>query len=176
MTNAPTPRKNAKKPKQPAGLRGTPKGQGVVVTANGGRIGNPRHIVTEDMRLQVQTLAKVTSQEHAAASLKISVDTLQRYYAKEWEAGLAEAIAAIGAKLLNKAMGGNLTAMIFFLRTRGKGAYSTRVEHTGIDGSALRTFDFSQLSEEDVLLFDAMCRRTIGIGPNDDIPAEFLPD
>lgn len=121
--------------------RGTPPGAGTVVTVTGGRIGNPKFEPTDEQRIQVRTLAKVCSQAAIAELVGLSEDTIQRHFAKEWAAGKAEAVSTIGAKLLKKAMDGNLTAMIFYLRTQGK--WNTRLEVTGVDGGPIRTYDLS---------------------------------
>lgn len=128
---------------RPDDARGTPPGKGTMPGGHGGRIGNPPHVPTDELRLQVKTLAKVTSKEAIAATIGVSVATLHRHYRAELDDGLNEAVATVGAKLLGKALEGNLTAMIFFLKTRGKGAYSQRIEHTGADGGPLRHVDLS---------------------------------
>jgi hypothetical protein len=124
--------------------RGTPPGAGTVVPAQGGRIGNPSHVRDEAKAAEIRTLAKVASQELAAEAVGISVDTLQRYYLADFNAGKREAVMAVGGKLLAKAMNGDRTCMIFYLRTQGK--WSTRVELTGVDGGPIRTFDLSRFS------------------------------
>jgi hypothetical protein len=136
------------RPEGPARVdrRGTPPGAGTVVSPTGGRIGNPPFQATEEQRIQVRTLAKVCSQEMIATQLGISTDTLQRHFRRELDMGKAEAVSTIGAGLLKKAMDGNLTAMIFYLRTQGK--WNTRVEHTGVDGGPIRTYDLSGFSLE----------------------------
>lgn len=77
------------------------------------------------------------SQPMIAASFNppISTDTLQRHYRAELDAGKREAVAAVGAKLLSKALAGNLTAMIFYLRTQG--GWAVRHEIGGPDGQPL---------------------------------------
>lgn len=152
--------------------RGTPPGAGTVTPAQGGRIGNPPFEATEEQRVQVRTLAKVCSQPMIAEIIGVSTDTLQRHFRKELTIGKAEAVSTIGAKLLQKAMDGNLTAMIFFLRTQGK--WNTRIEHVGADGGPIRTFDLSGYSTEQkrllLPLLDAMLSQHGGLpdeeGPN----------
>lgn len=128
--------------------RGTPRGSGVLdgksVGGNGGRIGNPAHVRDDAKAAEIRTLAKVASQELCAEAVGISVDTLQRYYLADFNAGKREAIMAVGGKLLQKAMNGDRTCMIFYLRTQGK--WSTRVEVTGADGGPVRTFDLTRFS------------------------------
>jgi hypothetical protein len=57
-----------------------------------------------------QTLAKL---------LQLSVNTLKKYYAEELELGLARANAVVGGTLFAEAKKGNITAAIFWMKTRG---------------------------------------------------------
>lgn len=127
--------------------RGTPAGAGTITPAHGGRIGNPPFEPTDEQRIQVRTLAKVVSQEMICRITGLKKDTLNRHFRHELDIGKAEAVSTIGAALLQKAMAGNLTAMIFYLRTQGK--WNTRVEHVGADGGPIRTYDLSPFSLDD---------------------------
>lgn len=127
--------------------RGTPPGKGTITPAHGGRIGNPPFEPTEEQRLQVRTLAKVCSIPMITQVTGLKKDVLHKYFQRDLDLGKAEAVATIGAKLLEKAMGGNLTAMIFFLRTQGK--WNTRVELANPDGTPLmRPYDLSGIPIE----------------------------
>jgi hypothetical protein len=59
-------------------------------------------------------------QEHIARVLLIGHSTLQRHYADEMELGLSRANGSVAGKLFREAMGGNVTAMIFWLKTRAR--------------------------------------------------------
>ena len=135
-----------------------------------GQIGNPPHVVTEEMRIQVRTLAKVTSQEMAATQLRIGISTLRRHYQAEWDEGLAEAIATVGGMVLQRALKGDKTAQMFFLNTRGKQAYSRRIEHTGKDGNAIETVDLSRMTPDQLDDYERLCRASLGLGPDDELP------
>lgn len=137
--------------------RGCPPGRGVAAGVPGtrhyaGRIGNPPFIPTAEQRQNVRLYAKVMSHEMIAASFEppISIDTLKRHFRRELDEGKREAVAAVGGKLLARAMAGNMTAMIFYLRTQGK--WNTRIEHTGPDGGPIQHIDISaklrELSDE----------------------------
>lgn len=108
--------------------RGTPPGAGTHVPAQGGRIGNPPHEPTPATREQVRLYAKIASQETIAAVMGVSVDTLQRHYREELDVGQAEAIVTVGGKLLDKCLKGDGPSIRFYLATRGKGAYSRKIE------------------------------------------------
>jgi hypothetical protein len=151
---------------------GAPRGKASFVPDHGcGQIGNPPHIPTDAMRLQVRTLAKVVTQRMAAISLGISENTLKKYYAEEWDAGSVEVIATVGGMLLKRALDGDPTAQMFILNTRGKEAYSRRTEVTGKDGGAIETIDLSKMTPEQLDDYERLCRATLGIGPDDEIPS-----
>lgn len=114
---------------------GCPPGEGQITPPHGGRIGNPPYVPTDQDRANVRAWAKVTSTEVIAAKLGISVRSLHNHFKEELRDGKFEAVAAVGGKLLAAALKGNLTAMIFYLRTQGK--WNTRVEHTGADGGPI---------------------------------------
>jgi hypothetical protein len=100
-------------------------------------------VPTPELRDRVKTYAKVMSQDMIAASFDppISTDTLQRHYRAELDAGKREAIAAVGGRLLAKAMAGNLTAMIFYLRTQG--GWAAKHEISGPGGQPLKVIDLT---------------------------------
>ena len=83
--------------------------------------GRKPHEPTEAMRKTVSLHATVGSrQETIAEVLGISVDTLQRYYRSELDTSREKANAQVGGALYNKAIGGDTTAMIFWLKTRAR--------------------------------------------------------
>lgn len=67
----------------------------------------------------------------------ISLGTLTKYFSRELEAGKPEAIAKVSSKLFQKALDGDLTAMIFWLKTQARWKETTVHEHTGADGEPL---------------------------------------
>jgi hypothetical protein len=67
----------------------------------------------------------------------ISEGTLTRYFRKELDAGLPEAIAKMSSKLFQKGIDGDITAMIFWLKTRARWKETTVHEMTGADGEPL---------------------------------------
>lgn len=143
-------------------------GQGSITPEHGGRIGNPPYEPTDEDRLNVRVWAKIASQELIANQLGIGVKTLRQHFRKELDAGKFEAVATVGGKLLQKALGGNLTAMIFYLRTQGK--WNTRIEHTGADGGPIETrqVDLSEaldgITEEQLAAIEPILERLIAAG------------
>jgi hypothetical protein len=81
--------------------------------------GKPPHEPTKASRDAVRLYAAMgTTQEDIARLLKIDGKTLIKYYREELDLGLVAANAQIGGALFKKAMGGDTTAMIFWLKTR----------------------------------------------------------
>lgn len=86
---------------------------------NGG--GWPAHEPTEDLREKVRMWAAVgTTQEVIASELKISVDTLAKYYRDELDEATNRGVANVASTLYAKAIAGDVTSMIFYLKTRGR--------------------------------------------------------
>lgn len=106
---------------------------------HGGRIGQPAYQPTAEDRANVRAWVKITNADTIAAKLGISRDTLDKYFKDELAEGRFEAVAAVGGKLLEKALRGDKTSMIFYLRTQGK--WNTRIEHTGPNGGPITMFD-----------------------------------
>lgn len=83
--------------------------------------GNQPYEATDEARTKVRLWAAVgTTQEVIASELGISVDTLARYYRAELDEASARGVANVAANLYNKAMSGDVTSMIFYLKTRGR--------------------------------------------------------
>ena len=83
--------------------------------------GRPAHQPTDATRQTVSLHATVgTKQDVIAEILGISVDSLQRHYRAELDTSREKANASVGGALFKKAMGGDTTAMIFWLKTRAR--------------------------------------------------------
>ena len=81
------------------------------------------HKPTDKTRAEVGALVSFgnTLRKEIALHLNISVDTLAKYYREELDNSVVRANAKVAAKLFRKATeGDDLTAMIFWLKTRGK--------------------------------------------------------
>lgn len=79
------------------------------------------HVPTDNQRSQVSALVSFgNTQEEIATYLRISIDTLQRRYQKELASGLIEANAKIASTLFKAAEGGDVKAMMFWLKTRAR--------------------------------------------------------
>ena len=80
------------------------------------------HLPDTKTRAEVGALVSFgNTQEQIAEHLGISVDTLNRHYREEIDNSVVRANAKVAAKLFRKATDGDdLSAMIFWLKTRGK--------------------------------------------------------
>lgn len=81
--------------------------------------GRPKYAPTPQDRQRVKSLAAAgMAQDKIALSLGISKNTLTANFREELDLGLAEANAAVASALFKNATGGNVTAQIFWLKTR----------------------------------------------------------
>lgn len=96
----------------------------------------PAITLTTPQRAEVETLAAVLTAQQMAdyfglgrttffALLERDPDVAERY-----KRGKARAIGSIAQSLIAKARGGNVTAMIFYLKTQGGWRETAAVEHT----------------------------------------------
>ncbi len=93
---------------------------------------------------QVESLAaNGLTQEQIAAALGISESTLTKRkkentdFADAIKRGKAKGIALVTNKLMESIKGGNMTAMIFFLKTQAGWKETNIQEHTGANGKDL---------------------------------------
>lgn len=137
---------------------------------HGGSIGNPPFVPTDQQRADVRAWAKIADENTIARQLGISRSTLVKYFAPELQSGRFEAVAAIGGKLIQKAMAGNIPSMIFYLRTQGK--WNTRVEVTGADGGPVQHIDLAKFlegkSEAELAILEPLIEQLIAAGNPDE--------
>ena len=76
--------------------------------------------------------------EDIAKRLKISADTLVKYYQDELDEGRIDANSAIAGSLFAQAKKGNTAAAIFWLKTRARWKETQVNEVTGADGGDIR--------------------------------------
>lgn len=73
----------------------------------------------------------------------ISVVTLRKYFGEAIKTATADAVRQVSNKLLAKALDGDTTCMIFFLKTRGRWRETDRLEITGADGGPVEYVDLT---------------------------------
>ncbi len=99
--------------------------------------GNPKFEATDEQRRQVEMLSGFgLPQEQIASLVKCSVDTLNRHFRKELDDGVAKANSRVSQFLYQQATK-NLTAAIFWAKTRMRWRETDRLEVTGKDGEEL---------------------------------------
>ena len=107
---------------------------------------------------QVESLAaNGLTQEQIAAALGISERTLRSRkgeiadFADAIKRGKAKGIALVTNKLMESIKGGNMTGMIFLLKTQAGWKETNVQEHTGKDGTALQApvFSFQPVKPKD---------------------------
>lgn len=87
--------------------------------------GRPMIVLTDDQRKQVELLAPYMTTEQIAASLKIAKPTFFALLERDEEVselykkGKADKIGNVASSLVGKALDGDTTAAIFFLKTQG---------------------------------------------------------
>lgn len=100
---------------------------------------------TDTQRVLVKQLAAFGIPQRAICSLvgtmakanPLDPATLRKHFAHELDMGLSEAITKVAGLLLKSAIEGNVTAQIFFLKTRGGWRETNRLEVSDQDGNPL---------------------------------------
>ena len=135
--SGPAPRKRAAKP-EPA----EPK-----------KAGRPAKTLTYDQEVQLEALASMLSVPQIADHFGMSRSLLFKIMAEDpdirsrYDMGRAKAVEAVAGKLLEKARGGDLAAMIFYLKTQAGWREVNRMEVSGPEGGPVQTLDVSKLSD-----------------------------
>lgn len=159
--------------------RGTPPGQGTIVPAHGGRIGNPSFEPTDEQRQQARELAKVfppQGERFIARLMGIDRMTLRKYFGDDLELGRAQMLAAVGSQLILGALNaGNPTAkgdrdLQKFVMAR-LGGWSNKTDMAirqgdGEDENENELVDLSLLTEEEFAEYGRLAAKAQGIDPD----------
>ena len=101
--------------------------------------GRPAHKPTQEARDTAKRLSALgVPHEDIASRLKISADTLVKYYKEELDEGRIDANAAIAGTLFQQAKKGNTAAAIFWLKTRARWKETQVNEVTGSDDQPVK--------------------------------------
>jgi len=120
-------------------------------------------VFSEEEIIQVGALASVLNIQQIGEYFGISGRTFDRQLKNEpkvrkaYDEGRNKAIATVGKGLLKKALDGNLTAMIFYLKTQAGWREKESLELTGKDGGPIET---KELTDDPV---GVLSRRILGI-------------
>ena len=96
------------------------------------------------------------TQEQIAAALGISESTLHQRkrdsadFAAAIKRGKAKGIALVTNKLMESIKGGNMTGMIFFLKTQAGWKETNVQEHTGANGGAIEIKQTQDLTDSEL--------------------------
>ena len=90
-----------------------------------------------------------------AEMLQIDPKTLRKHYRQELDFGSVKANAQVAGFLFNSAKNGNVTAQIFWLKTRARWK-EVPAEHKHSGALALGTYDLTRLSDEDLNRLEAI--------------------
>jgi hypothetical protein len=113
----------------------------------------PHITLTDAQRAEVETLAAVLNAEQIADFLGFGRTTFfallnrDEDLAERYKRGKARAIGAVAQSLVTKARGGNVTAMIFYLKTQG--GWREAVE-LAVKQEPVEELDLSQLTDDEL--------------------------
>lgn len=128
-------------------------------------MGRPRKTLTANQAVEIEKLAEVLTMEQIADYFGISSDTLSRILNRQkdvslhYKKGKAKIINEIAQNLVTKARGGDLGAMIFFLKTQGGWREKAELAHTVIPATPEPTLDFSKMSGHERNLFHQLLEK-----------------
>lgn len=108
-----------------------------------GKAGRPPKQLTDAQRAEVETLAAFLSAEQVAdyfgigrttffAMMERDADIAERY-----KRGKSKVVAKVAQGLIQKALSGDTTSAIFFLKTQARWRETERHEITGADGAPI---------------------------------------
>tara|TARA_R110002049_G_scaffold281333_1_gene460850 strand:+ start:14143 stop:14532 length:390 start_codon:yes stop_codon:yes gene_type:complete len=112
--------------------------------------GRPAHKPTKAQLGQVEAMAGYgIPQADIARVVGIDLKTLHKHYRHELDVGSAKATAEVAKTLYEQAIGGNIAALIFWMKARAGWSEKFRLEHTGEDGGPIKhTVDPKGLSTQ----------------------------
>jgi hypothetical protein len=124
-------------------------------------------------RRQVEALAAYGIPEtDIGRVVGIDPKTLRKHYREELDLGEAKANAQVAGYLFNAAKNGNVTAQIFWLKTRAKWRETpVELKHSG----SIARKDLSEVSDEELLSMIYTMGAEIGLAPLQTIDAELSP-
>jgi hypothetical protein len=120
--------------------------------------GKPTYVPTDEARKMVDAMAAYgIPQPQIAAVLGIHQETLRKHFRKELDTAYIKANSSVAQYLFENAKSGNVTAQIFWLKTRAGWKEPPQAhQHSG----AVGTYDLSKLSEDELERLEAILSRT----------------
>ena len=134
-------------------------------------MGRRAHRPDPSQRRQVEALAAYGIPEaDISGVVRIDPKTLRKHYREELDLGETKANAQVAGFLFNAAKNGNVTAQIFWLKTRAKWRESpVELKHSG----AIAKNDLSDLPDQDLLDLIYTLGREVGLAPVKTIEASL---
>jgi hypothetical protein len=120
-------------------------------------------------RKQVETLAAYgIPEEDISRVVGIDPKTLRKHYRDELDLGTTKANAQVAGFLFNSARNGNVSAQIFWLKTRARWReVPMELKHSG----SIQCKDLSELSDEELMTIIA----AVGLSPAKTIEGSAMP-
>jgi hypothetical protein len=134
-------------------------------------MGRRAHKPDLSQRRQVEAMAAYGIPESDIARV-VGVDpkTLRKHYREELDLGETKANAQVAGYLFSAAKNGNVTAQIFWLKTRAKWRETPmELKHSG----SIARKDLSELSDEELLGMIYTLGSEVGLGPVKTIEAKL---
>ena len=133
-------------------------------------MGRKAHIPDPAMRRQVETMAAYGIPEtDISRVVNIDPKTLRKHYRDELDLGETKANAQVAGFLFNSAKNGNVSAQIFWLKTRARWRETPmELKHSGAIGKK----DLSELTDEELIAMIG----TLSIGPTPVKTIEAIPE
>lgn len=115
------------------------------------RRGRPPFKPTKEQRDIVESTSGYgIPHDQIARLIGITKPTLEKHFRNELDVGAAKANAKVVESLYEQAVGGNVTAAIWWTKARLKWSEKVVNEHVGKDGSDLHAADLSGLSVDNL--------------------------
>jgi len=126
-------------------------------------MGRRAHRPDPSQRRQVEAMAAYgIPEDNISRVIGVDPKTLRKHYRDELDLGETKANAQVAGFLFNAAKNGNVTAQIFWLKTRAKWRESpVELKHSG----AIAKNDLSDLPDQDLLDLIYTLGREVGLAP-----------
>ena len=126
-------------------------------------MGRRAHRPDPSQRRQVEALAAYgIPEDNISRVIGVDPKTLRKHYRDELDLGETKANAQVAGFLFNAAKNGNVTAQIFWLKTRAKWRESpVELKHSG----AIAKNDLSELPDAELLDIIYTLGREVGLAP-----------
>ena len=122
------------------------------------------HTPDPNQRRQVEAMAAygIPAQD-IARTLRIDAKTLRKHYRDELDLGSTKANAQVAGFLFTAAKSGNVTAQIFWLKTRARWKEpANEFKHSG----SLGTYDMTKVSDADLARLESILAPVADAGAN----------